>query len=605
MAMNFLNEQSLVSQFGHSKQFYFIITDITGRLLHVNSLFSTRTGYSPDQLSSLSITDVIAKDDIHKCFSAIEKCLHQPGHPSATDPLCLQQDGSYSKICWELSIVTNAEEEPVRIHWIGVDEQAKTEEWPQQSELFYRNLIADSLDGILLTNDKGVISFASASVKKILGFEPDELLIKNVFEFLHPDDRDLSMSAFFAEVEQSPGTKFINARIKQKSGQWLWCMVRGHNMLSNPYVGAMLIYFCDDTLRKNAETALIESEQRFRHLIHNLNLGVILVNEKGNIIICNQATANMFEVAEEKLIGRNILQTSRDIIHENGNVFFPDDFPVAVSLQTKKTVRNIVMGIKRLTTDDRMWLLVGADPVLDTKGNILHVISSFTDITEQRRLAQQLAGQEIQKQKQLMQATIDGQEKERREIGRELHDNISQHLTTTRLYLEVAKDKAEGELLRIINQAHKGLMDIVNEIRQLSQSLVPASLSDIGLVESVQDICSPLENTHAFHIDFQYYDFDEALLPENMKLMLFRIIQEQINNIIRHAQASIIQIYLKTGEGEVVLSVADNGKGFDLKSVKKGHGFDNMSNRADLFGGKVSIDAVPGKGCIIQVVIPL
>jgi PAS domain S-box-containing protein len=475
----------------------------------------------------------------------------------------------------------------------------------QQDELFYRDLIADSLDGTLLTDNKGTIIFAAASVSKILGYEPDELLTKNAFEFLHPEDRDLSMTAFFDEVRQRPILKYINARIKQKSGEWLWCMIRGHNLLANPHIGAMLIHFCDDTLRKNAEAALTESEQRFRHLIHHLNLGVILVNEKGEIILCNRATAKMFETTEEKMIGQNILQTPRDITHENGEMFSPVDFPVVTAVQTKKAIRNVVMGIKRISTDDRMWLLVSAEPVLDANGNILHVISSFTDITEQRDLSRQLASQEIQKQKQLMQATIDGQEKERQEIGRELHDNISQYLTTTRLYLDVAREKAEGEMLTLINQAHKGLLNMITEIRQLSQSLIPPSLSDIGLVESIQDLCTQLKNAHTFNIDFQHCNLYEALLPENMKLTLFRTIQEQINNIIRHARATIINIRLETAEGIVILSIADNGIGFDPKTIKKGHGFDNIRNRADLLGGKLRIDSAPGKGCTIVVMIPL
>jgi PAS domain S-box-containing protein len=351
-------------------------------------------------------------------------------------------------------------------------------------------------------------------------------------------------------------------------------------------------------------TALIESEQRFRNLIHDLDLGMILVNEKGEILICNKATAGMFELTEGQLIGRNIFNTTLDIVHENGSPFSVAEFPVAVAVQTKKSVRNIVMGIKRSWGDHRMWLLVSAEPVLDTKGNLLHVISSFTDITEQKSLSGQLLEQEIQRQKQLMQATIDGQEKERREIGRELHDNINQRLTTTRLYLEVAKEKAGGELLIMINQAHKGLLDIVTEIQHLSQSLVPPSLNDIGLVASIEDLCEPLKNTHAFSIDFRYHAFNEELLPDNLKLMLFRIIQEQVSNIIRHANANAIRISLNDSNGFVILSVSDNGKGFDLATVKKGLGFDNISNRAGLFGGELKIDTTPGKGCFIEVTIP-
>jgi PAS domain S-box-containing protein len=603
--MRSLLEQSLINFFRHSSQVYFIITDIEGNFLYVNPLFGKKAGHTLGELSAMSLKDVILREDMDKCYSAIEKSLQPSRRVTMTNPLCLRQSGSYSKTCWELSVLRNEEGEAEAIQWVGVDDPKKAGEKLEPSELFYRNLIADSLDGILLTSEKGIISFASASVKKILGYETEELVTQNAFEFLHPDDRKLGASAFLAELENSPSAPFINARIKQKSGEWLWCMVRGHNLLSNPHVGAMLIYFCDDTLRKNAEVALIESEERFRHLIYNLNLGVLLLNKNGKVLICNKAAYELLGMNEEQLIATPMFDFDWDIIHEDGSRFDPADYPITMALRTGKYVRDIVMGLVRPGSAERRWLLVNSEVVHDNNGEIHHFICSFTDFTEQKNLTQQLIEQEIQKQKMLMQTTIDAQEKERSEIGRELHDNISQHLTTTRLYLEVAKEKADGDLLNMINQAHKGLMDMVSEIRQLSQSLVPPSLSDIGLVASVQDLCNPLKNTHAFKIDFRYHTFREASLPDNMKLMLFRIIQEQINNIIRHAQANSIQIDMQTVAKKLTLSVKDNGKGFDPKSIKRGLGFDNMKNRASLFGGKVKIDSAPGAGCTIQVTIPL
>ena len=257
--MKSINRQSLIRLFEESKQCYFFITDLDGHFVNVNTLFAARTGYDAAQLYTMTLADVIAKEDKRKCDSAIEKCSQSAGD-STVGPLSLRPNGSWSKICWELSLLRNKDDESEGIQWIGVEEQKKAEDWLQQSELFYRNLIADSLDGILLTDDKGNISFASASVTKILGYEPGELLAENAFEFLHPDDRALSTRAFFGEVRQTPISKFINARLKQKSGQWLWCMIRGHNLMENPHIGAVLIYFSDDTLRKNAEAALIESE---------------------------------------------------------------------------------------------------------------------------------------------------------------------------------------------------------------------------------------------------------------------------------------------------------------------------------------------------------
>jgi signal transduction histidine kinase len=188
-----------------------------------------------------------------------------------------------------------------------------------------------------------------------------------------------------------------------------------------------------------------------------------------------------------------------------------------------------------------------------------------------------------------------------------LHDNISQHLTTTRLYLEVAQEHAVNENVHeMIFHAHRELSDIINEIRKLSQSLVPPTLGDIGLVESVEDICNSLKRTHTFVIEFNHKFFSETGMADNMKLMLFRIIQEQINNIIRHSGAKTICISLSSRRKHIELAIGDNGKGFDNTIVgKKGLGLANIINRAELFNGKVEINTAPGRGCTIRVVVPI
>jgi signal transduction histidine kinase len=293
------------------------------------------------------------------------------------------------------------------------------------------------------------------------------------------------------------------------------------------------------------------------------------------------------------------------MFNEDGIDCTPEEHPGPIVIRIKKEIRDMVLGLYRPDNQSKIWLLVSAAPILDSNGNVLNVIVSFTDITEQKRLSQQLIEQEIHRQRLLTQATIDGQEKERQEIGKELHDNINQHLTTTRLYLQVAREKASGEVLEMIKLAHKNLADIVNEIRNLSQSLVPPTLGDLGLIESIAELCDALKRAHSFQVEFHYRHFSEEALPGNLKLMIFRIIQEQVSNIIRHAHASHMQIRLQSDAEFVICSISDNGKGFDPGHYKKGMGLSNIANRADLFDGKVEIHSAPGKGCTITVTIPI
>ena len=398
---------------------------------------------------------------------------------------------------------------------------------------------------------------------------------------------------------------YLAVRLRHSLGLWVWCTVRGHNLLENPAVKAMVIYFADDSSRRETEEKLRQSEHHFRNLIFNLKQGVVLEDAEGKMILCNQAALDMLGLNEDQLTGHAPPDPGWELLQEDGSPIGMDMHPVKLAASRKVSVREVVIGVNRPRQKDLVWLLVNAEPVLDDHKNLLNVICSYTDITEQKRLSQELIDQEIQKQKQLTQATIDGQEKERQEIGKELHDNINQHLNTTRLYLEVAREKADGSVLEMINLAHQNLISIVDEIRHMSQSLVPPTLGDLGLVESIQDLCDALKRAYPYHIEFLNRHFNEESMPGNMKLMLFRIVQEQVNNIIRHAHAKTMQIRLQSDAEYVILTIADDGVGFDPRNYRKGLGFSNIRNRASLFNGKVEIGAAPEKGCTISVIIPL
>lgn len=487
---------------------------------------------------------------------------------------------------------------------IDITEKKNAEEKMHESEIFYRNLAANSFDGIILTDETGIIKHCGPSIYKVSGYQLEEMLGKSIFDFVHPDDAMLAVQSFLTEVNKESVLNYLIIRLRHATRGWVWCTVRAHNLLGDPVLRSIVIYFTDDTKRKQIEDKLRESESRFRNMIHNLKLGIVLQNEKGETLVCNQSALDMLGLTEEQLMGIAPPHPHWNIIKEDGSAFPLSQHPAMAAIRLKQSVKDVVMGVFRPAANDRVWLLVNADTILNDEGKIINVICSYADITEQKKLSQQLIQQEIQKQRIITQATIDGQEKERLEIGKELHDNINQHLTTTRLYLEVARDKADGETKELLRLAHKNLSDIVSEIRRLSQSLVPPTLGDIGLTESVQDLCDSLKRIHSFSIEFSHQSFTESNLRENMKLMIFRIIQEQVSNIIRHAKATAVQIKLESGNSFVILTIADDGQGFDPQRYKPGMGLNNIANRAGLFGGQMEIVSSPGKGCSVTITIP-
>ena len=485
-----------------------------------------------------------------------------------------------------------------------ITERKRAEDQLRQSEKFYRSLIADSLDVTLLVDGDGKISFATPSVEKVLGYTIEEILHTNAFQYIHPEDLALAQHSFELEKEERPEIKFIVVRVLKKDGDWLWCMTRGHNLLGNPYINAIAIFLHDDTPRKKANAALQESEKRFRHLIRDLQVGVLLQEPNGRITMTNKAMCRMFDMSEEDILGGRIWDLFTDVIHENGRVFQQSERPSYKAIQTRQLVKDVVMGVWHKRKQERIWIMISADPILDSGNEVVHLVCSFTDISQIKKLEKQSLAEKMAHQRQLSQATIDGQEKERQEIGKELHDNIGQQLTTVKLLLDLAKSSPETEITRMVTRALKGVSDIIDEIRSISRSLVPSSLQDLGFIESVNDLVDSLRHTQAISINFDHLDFDEDILPDNKTLSLFRIIQEQLNNILKHANAKNVTVTLRTTEAQVILQINDDGSGFDTRKIRKGLGLSNIRNRAELFGGSVDIRSSPGNGCEIKVYMP-
>lgn len=237
-------------------------------------------------------------------------------------------------------------------------------------------------------------------------------------------------------------------------------------------------------------------------------------------------------------------------------------------------------------------------------GKPVRMIGAAQDTTHRKRLEQELLQQELDRQKIISQATLDTQEQERTEIGKELHDNVNQVLTTTKLYLELASCNADMKD-EMIQKSSANIIHVINEIRQLSRSLMDPSIGDLGLVDSVKDLIENINITRRLKVNLKAEAEIDDLLDKQKKLMVFRIVQEALSNILRHAEASQVKIKLKKQKETMLLSVEDNGIGFEPDGVHKGIGLKNIRNRVYLVNGELLIKSAPGKGCTINIKFPI
>jgi signal transduction histidine kinase len=186
-----------------------------------------------------------------------------------------------------------------------------------------------------------------------------------------------------------------------------------------------------------------------------------------------------------------------------------------------------------------------------------------------------------------------------------LHDNINQILATANLYLDFAMpDNAEKK--DILQKSKEFIAMAVNEIRKLSHTLLPPALEEFGLVMALNELINPLSVTSGLQIEKQWNSFNEEGLEKEQKLTIYRIAQEQLNNIVKHANAKriTVSLLLTNGGESIELLIKDDGEGFDQAEKRNGVGLKNIISRAGLFGGHVSIYSMPGNGCELRVIFP-
>jgi PAS domain S-box-containing protein len=228
------------------------------------------------------------------------------------------------------------------------------------------------------------------------------------------------------------------------------------------------------------------------------------------------------------------------------------------------------------------------------------VLLVATDITENVRMEKALEIERTKKEKEITDAVLVAQEKERKNIGGELHDNVNQILASSLLYLNMVK-RESAEAHPYINESEMLIRSAIQEIRKLSHALIAPSLRESELTEALDKIIDTAGKTGILHIEKDLGTFNENLVPEKLKLNIYRIVQEQFNNIIKYAHANTIQLKLVHDGNNLILQIKDDGIGFDPEKKSDGVGLMNMKTRASLHNGHLRIVSSPGQGCELTV----
>jgi PAS domain S-box-containing protein len=247
------------------------------------------------------------------------------------------------------------------------------------------------------------------------------------------------------------------------------------------------------------------------------------------------------------------------------------------------------------------WIEAKMFPTLNDKGEWIRTDGICTDITQLISLEQKITLERKEKSHQINSAAITAQEKERTFLGQELHDNINPILATAQLYMDCAISSTDDRV-SLIKESKTFINKAIEEIRAMANSLIPKPFQHIALKDAIADICKNINKASELQFTVDWDNMDEKLLSDKMKLAIFRIVQEQLTNIIKHANANEVIIELYQQRGIVKLNIQDDGVGFDITAKRNGVGLQNITNRAELLDGEVFINSAPGKGCELQVI---
>lgn len=486
----------------------------------------------------------------------------------------------------------------------------------QEIEERFRAAFESSAIGMGLLTLDGKILAINAAVCQMSGYTEEELLGRYDRDTVYPADAEVGMDRFAEMLAGQRGYYSVERRYVRKDGEVFWArltlsLVRDERGQPAYLVG--MIENIDEQRRKDA--VLAESEARFQAMFDNMTVGTVIMSLDRRLLGANQAAVRMTGYSVEELCNTD----PRFLSH-------PDDLEIGRA-EFIRIVAGEISGMQMekrfIRKDGRVfWGRLTYSAVPGEDGKPAYLVGLIEDITEAKQAADRLAAQEAEYRRQLEQriaertaelnaanerlrekAALDAVAAERTRLARDLHDAVTQTLFSTTLIADVlpelwALNPAEGR--RRLEELRQMTRGALAEMRTLLVELRPNALIEVPLPTLLRQLTEAMASRS--RIAIQLSAEGECRLPPDVQVGLYRIAQEALNNVVKHARASQAVVTLRLCD-PVRLTVADDGVGFDPAAVTADHlGLRIMRERAEAIGAKLSVYSEPGEGTQVSVV---
>jgi PAS domain S-box-containing protein len=448
----------------------------------------------------------------------------------------------------------------------------------------------------------------SDELYRIFGLQPGKINVAgDAMSFIHPKDQSVVLSIVETAIKnKEPYSSYY--RIVRPGGDVR--IVYSHGLIVSDEQGEPIRVFGatqDVTKRKQAEEALQEAEQKYRDIFENAGEGIFQSTPQGRYIAANPALARMYGFASPD----ELIQSRQDISRQ---VYVDPNRREEFKLQIEEqgAVRGFEHEVFR-KDGSRLWISVNARAVRDEKGAIQYYEGTAQDINERKAAEEKLKA--TSEQLRALSARLQSaREEEGTRIAREIHDELGSALTSLKWDLEEIDKQLSTPLepsalmsLREKFQTPMKMADLaITSIRRIASELRPSVLDDLGLVAAIEWQAEQFQSRTGIVCQCDC-SLEKVELTEQQSTAFFRILQEALTNVLRHAQATKVNIKIKEEKGYFTLSVSDNGKGISEseKLEQQSLGILGMRERAYLIGGEVSIASAEGQGTVVTLRVPI